>query len=260
MLVAGAVSLSTALAQAPNGFIEFDFSNPEAAVWDLGGGYGLAHQIIGTGGTPVAFNYGISLSHTSSGRLFGRGLTLLEIGSDSLAAGYEARGVVYGGGVRGPTRVKLSVVTVANDIVAGRLTRVKSEINYRLHVDNETRQLLGIGVGTVQLQGMGSLRVRSDIAIPLPAGMDGSWTLQMNITPLQKLLGNGSIILSNGRVLPLVLSGRYYSTSAVSLIGTRTFGEERGSSYAILFDDAGVRNMGGTILGQRVDDSPPVIE
>src|SRR5579862_5993784 len=55
--------------------------------------------------------------------------------------------------------------------------------------------------GSARFSGLGSGRSLSDVATSIPASSDGTWTLQLNIVPLSRLVGSAQIILPNGRIL-----------------------------------------------------------
>src|SRR5205085_8671072 len=109
------------------------------------------------------------------------------------------------GGVNA-ARVKLVVRLFGDDIIAGRQTQFSIVITYDLAVVEGALQ--GISRGRAKFSTLGTAIVRNtEVSIPLPAGVDGSWSLQLNFIPLKRLGGSGTITLSNGRVLPMRLTG-----------------------------------------------------
>jgi hypothetical protein len=253
------LSLQSGLAQAPSGIVNFSFNSSSTAVYDLSGIYELDQDIIGSGGTatPLAIT-GMPLTHTHSGHLQGSGWITVTIGDSAVAAFYNASGRVSGG-AGNPARVHLTVRLHGKDTVAGILTGFSISVSYDLEVDPATMSLLGSARGHASFTKFPGGSVTSDsMAVPLPAGVDGTWSAQLDVVPLGHLVGTGEIVLSNGRILPVRLSGSFSGTTGLSkvhLSGYRS-GDNDGRSTSLrmnFFTDAPQPDfLSGTMLGQKV--------
>lgn len=247
-------------AQAPSGPLNLPFASASTAVYDLTGVYHIDQEIVGAGDTPIPLSVlDLALTHDSRGTLRGSGLIVVGVGSDStVAAFYSASGRVRGGGST-PTKVTLSLHLRGNDLVSGRQTAFNISIRYNLQVDAASGALVGTARGNASFPGLSSGRINSDnVSILLPPGVDGSWSAQFSVTPLRRLSGAGAVVLSNGRTLPVKVTGAYSASKAASSLrftGTQQgFNDGRGTLLKMtLFTDAVQPELlSGRILGQKV--------
>ena len=253
------LSLQYGLAQAPSGPVNFSFNSASTAVYDLSGIYELDQNIIGTGGTPTPLAItGMPLTHSHSGLLQGSGWIIVTIGDSAVGAFYNASGHVSGG-AGNPTRVHLTVRLHGKDVVAGILTGFSMSVSYDLEVDPASMSLLGSARGHASFSKLSGGPITSDsMAVPLPAGVDGTWSAQLEVVALGSLMGTGNIVLSNGRTLPVRLSGSFSGRTGLSkvhLSGYRS-GDNDGRSTSLrmnFFTDAPQPAfLSGTMLGQKV--------
>jgi len=232
----------------------FDFDNTNSPIIDMNGVFQVDDQIIGGGGVPVAFNYGVPITHDSRGVLRGSGGTLVQIGDDVVAAAYRANGRVSGGGNN--VQVFLAVTMRGEDVIGGVLTRFSISVAYHLTFNPETATLEGSSRGKVSLVHGGVNRIASDeISTGLPSGGDGSWTLNVTAVPLNKMVGTSQIIISGGRPVNAVVSG-HFDPDTVSVARLVGINGDRGSagtfSFTVTDDEVVLETIHGRILGQRV--------
>jgi hypothetical protein len=232
----------------------FDFDNTTPLI-DMNGVFQVGDQIIGGGGVPVAFNYGVPMTHDSRGVLRGSGGTLVQIGDDVVGAAFRANGRVSGGGDN-PVQVFLAVTMRGEDLIGGVLTRFSISVAYRLTFNPETASLEGSSRGKVSLLRVGTSRIASDkISTGLPSGGDGSWSMNVTAVPLNKMVGSSQIIISGGRPVNAVVSGRFDpdTVSVARLVGING---DRGSagtfSFTVTDEEVVLETIQGRILGQRV--------
>lgn len=265
------LSLHQGWAQAPSGPVSFSFNSQNTAVYDLSNpaGYNLTQTLIGVGGTPITLSiFGMPVTHNSGGRLVGSGECQVALGDDqAVAAHYTVSGHVSGGGNRA-TRVQFTVRLTGNDVVTGVQTPFNISISYNLQVqvdeEAQTFAMVGTARGAASFTKLGGARIRSDdMFVPLPANVFGNWTAQFEVATLGHLSGSGNLVLSNGRTLPVKLSGGFASGSQLTRLhstGTthQDFGgpflDGRGSSVQMNFfiNAEQPALMHGTILGQKV--------
>ncbi|PWU09299.1 MAG: hypothetical protein C5B50_27685 [Verrucomicrobia bacterium] len=207
-------------ASPPSGSFTLSFSSPTSVLYDLTGIYDIDQQIQGADDSTVDLSLvGLQIEQDGQGRLRapnGAGLILVTIGpQDAVAADYTASGRVSGGG-SSPTRVHLQVKLRGNDIVAGLPTGFNISITYDLEVTDGV--LTGTARGNANFSKLSGGTINSPVSIPLPDGMDGTWALTLDVVPLNKLGGSGTVVLSNGRVLQGRINGDYSLNQARSKI------------------------------------------
>jgi hypothetical protein len=185
-------ALSLAFAQ-PSGVASFSFDRTSFPVWDFSGPYQLDHQVGGLGAASVELTYGVEIVQDLSGRLSGSGTTLVGIGSEFVAANYSLSGTVALGGPK--ARAIFSVRLTGQDFFAGQTRTFNISFSYNLGVTNQAQHLIWRAVspvrGSVAIQGLGSASVVNGnlFSVPLPAGVDGHWTLIMQVIPFGRLAG-----------------------------------------------------------------------
>ncbi len=239
---------NVSLADAPNGLVSFSFDT-NAPIYDLTGSLQFDETLIGAGQSELGLSYGINVIQDARGRITGSGITAVAVGNDFVAAEYTVRGRISAS--HGVTRVTLQVRLKGEDAFGGVSTPFSINIAYVLTINPDSGTMDGTARGSARFGRLGSARIRSGISVPLPAGADGLWTLQMNVVPFSRLAGTASIVLSNGRTLALNLNGHYSSSLDRSTIRMSGFGDSRGNSVTVIFDSE-LLLLRGTILGQTV--------
>jgi hypothetical protein len=244
-------------AQAPQGDFSFDFAAATTPLIDIGGEFDTSQNIVGAGGTLTPLVYSMNLTNDPSGKVHGNGVAIVQIGNDTVAAAYTARGNVTGGGLHS-TRVSLTVVLSGNDTIANNPdTPFTISLRYNLFLDVENGNLQGSVRGSVRLGVLGTGTVRDDFTtVPLTGGIDGSWSASLTVIPLNKLSGTGSISLPNGRVLQGIISGSFSARTGISKIKLTGTGSDKGFSvtFTTTQGDEGLQleTVRGRILGQSM--------
>jgi hypothetical protein len=247
-------SLQVCSAQAPSGTITIPVDPTVAPIWDLTGTLDVSQPVQSSGGE-VLLGFAIPVTQDARGRLTGSGVIFLDVNGETVASDFTADGRVSGGG--DSTKVTLTVKLTGEDVVAGGQTPFNITITYKLKVDPEGLVLVGTSRGNARFKSLGIRgNIKSDVSIPLPAGVDGSWAIQMDILALNNLGGTGSFALSNGRSLPANLTGSFSEKSNASKVKLTGFDEGLGSSVNLNFTttEAGVeiQKLRGKVLGQTV--------
>jgi hypothetical protein len=253
-----ALALQTSWGQSPSGTNFLFFGTPTTAVYDLTGTYTFTQNIIGSSGTLEALTIGdVVLTLDRSGRWHGTGEIWVSVGSAApVAAHYNANGHVSGGGGK-PTRAQLSITLNGRDTLAGVGSSFNISVRYNLFVDPGTMALEGSAKGHVSFSKLSGGRIDTDsISVPLQSGVDGTWSAQLDLVALNRLGGSGSLVLSNGRSVPVKVAGNFVSTSGLSKIHCSGQPAEDGRGNAVqlgFFAGTGTANtVNGTILGQKV--------
>ena len=233
---------------APSGPVGFSFANPNVPVYDLTGSYEFSHVVTLAGGGTVNLSLGCSLAQDAAGRLRGSGVTNIQVGNDFLAAQYSVNGTVTGGG-GGATRASLSARWVVPGAGAGGKSSTIS-VQYNLEVN--LGFLDGTARGQALIAGLKGGAIKGPVTgVPLPAGVDGSWNVVMNLQPPG---GAGTIVLANGRSVqanPIVTYSARTGLENIKLAGA---GTDRATALTINFYPAtnGLDSLSGKVLGQTV--------
>ena len=264
LLLVSAISFATAWgARAQNtvsnqavssGPVGFFFTNSNATVYDLSGGYLFEQQAVARGGMPLDLSLGFSVQQDAAGRLRGSGVTNVQIGNDLVAARYTVNGSMSGGGGK-PARARFSVRWQAQDAGAGASSAFTITVQYNLEVMQGL--LNGTARGRAKFGKSGSSGINTSIAaVPLPAGVDGSWNMTLDI---QALRGAGSINLPNGRSLRGSLAGNFSARAALKRLKLAGVGGDRGTtlSFGFLPASSALQSLSGKVLGQTVNLKSP---
>ncbi len=243
-------------AQAPSGQFTFDFDATNTPLIDLSGNFDTSQDIVGAGGTTTALVFSLNITNDPSGRIRGAGVALVQVGSDFVVARYLATGNVSGGGLR-PTHVSLTVRLAGEGPIAGQETTFTIALRYSLTLNVEDGLLRGTVRGAAHLGTLGSGVIHEDFAtVPLPNGIDGSWSATLTVIPLAKLGGTGYISLPSGRTLQGIISGTYSTATGISKIRLTGVGGDKGFSvtFTTTSGEAGLQleTVRGRIFGQTM--------
>ena len=255
--------------QAQTGF-GFDFDTSNYPAWDISGGYLLDQPITGAGGTQVPLSYTVYINQDSKGKLTGSGTTFVNVDGQVVAASYKVSGSVSGGGTG--TRANFSVSLKGDDVVYGIQRSFNGHVNYKLNVDPTGLTLSGTARGSFSIQGSGSSQIKVDADLPLPTGVDGSWTINVGVLPLKQFVGSGTINvaaynspeLPGGwpaeRILPTEVSGSYNTSKNLVNSSLKGINEGKGSNLNLKFQPGSIfpAKMSGKVMGQSIKFTGPV--
>ena len=235
--------------------IGISFESASASVFDLTGDYLLSQEVQGSSGSPVPLFFGVTITNDVNGRLRSTGVTAVLLGNDYVAANYRLSGSIATAGTN--RQVTLDVSLNGQDIIAGNLRKFNMSLHYNLKVNSQTQALEGKARGTVNVQGSGEGRVKTDsFSAGLPAVQDGTWDVFISFLALDQIGGPGTITLSNGRSFPTTLSGNYSPNSSQGTVYLRGINEGKGVNATIKFGVEGgqpvINKMTGNLLGQQV--------
>ncbi|HSU54709.1 MAG TPA: hypothetical protein VLT36_11675, partial [Candidatus Dormibacteraeota bacterium] len=199
-----ALTSTLCFAQAPQGTITLPFDRSTPLI-DLSGTFEPTNQVInGIGGQQVGLSLAFNVIHDATGRLHGNGTTIFSVGSDPATASffagtYVANGRVSGGG-SAPIKAFLTVHFTGSGTLSGKPTTFTMVITYNLVFNPDDVVLEGTSHGTASFSGFGRSVIKTPVAVPLPGGSDGTWTALLDVVPLQKLGGSGSIVIEPGTI------------------------------------------------------------
>jgi hypothetical protein len=139
------------------------------------------------------------------------------------------------------------------DLGDGPLTGpFKGSLNATL--DPVARTLNGPISGKLCVPGLGCQTIGTNTTLNLPANMDGTWELKLNIqTSGSSVTGTATVTLSNGRELPHTVTGSYSSSTGISKLKLKGTGEAARTALSTTVDGTGnVTTLKGKLFGQAV--------
>jgi hypothetical protein len=267
LVLALLISSTLCRAQTVPGNLTFNFgtTNDGTQLWDLTGTYSVDVTVSTKQGLQVPVSLGFSIQQDAAGNLRGvvgdfQGLT---IGDNVALVGvsYTLSGKVTGSA--GKAEAKFIVRFNGTASIGGF-----QDVNFSavLTVDavpsSNDGQLEGVAKFSSHFAGgnfEGVTGTISDFAAPLPPGVDGSWTLNLQMIGGNSLAGSATITTGPGEVLGFNVTGPVNASSAVARLSgvrggivTQTIGAA-GSKILILsdvtFDDF---SLGGKVMGQKL--------
>lgn len=213
-LVAAILILTTAglRAQPASGSYTGTF-NGGVGLWDISGDYSED-----VGGLPVEYY----LSMDPSGKFVGRGRVSLPGSYWGLSLDADLSFVGTIKTVGNVTRVSMTLKMKGGREIEGSNFTFSATATENLLMDTQNLQLSGRVTGSESMSIPAlheHMRVpfRSDVQTDLPAGMDGTWNLTLDLSPNgNNYGGTGSVLLSNGSTIPLKVNGSYVAGAGIS--------------------------------------------
>lgn len=104
--------------------------------------------------------------------------------------------------------------------------------------------------------GTGCESVTEGFSLPLPAGMNGDWTLTTYMgSDGSKLSGTAALTLSNGRTLSYQITGSYNARTEVATLKLVGLGAAKGTSFSLTTQgsDMVLSALKGKVLGQKLN-------
>jgi hypothetical protein len=260
------ISSTLCRAQTVPGNLTFTFgtTNDGTQLWDLTGTYAVNMTVNTKQGLQVPVSLGFSIRQDAAGNLRGvvgdfQGLSINDVAL--VGVSYTLSGKVTGSG--GKAEAKF-VVRFSGNASIGEFQNVN--FSAVLSVDavpnSGDGQLEGVAKFSSHFAGIGHEGVTGtipDFAALLPAGVDGSWTLNLQMIGGNSLAGSATIATGPGEVLGFNVTGPVNASSAVARLSgirgglvTQTI-SAAGSKITILsdvtFDDF---SLGGKVMGQKL--------
>ncbi|HWP59584.1 MAG TPA: hypothetical protein VNL14_16950, partial [Candidatus Acidoferrales bacterium] len=188
----------------------------------------------------------------NSGKLSGNGFANATEEGFDIALNFTLLGSVKGKDNITTVKLTMKITGTASD--GFQVIPVSGNLKFNFAVDNASSQLLGAVKGKICVQGLGCAPIDEAAQFAIPEGSDGDWTLVMDIDSLdgKALAGTGAAVLSNGRALPVALSGKYASTSDTSKVTLKGDGAKltlQGNATPGVF---AIHTLKAKLLGQRL--------
>jgi hypothetical protein len=225
----------------PSGDINYAFTN--TPLWDASGIY--------TNNTDTNDVVIESIQQQANGKITGVRTETYVNGMDQADASGPVTGKVF---------VRAGVVG-ASVKSSGGITGVSGGVDYTGAYSEEDTEI--INPSSLTIYDSGSTRIcivgekcdtgTSADTVPLPAGMNGNWELDISVAANgNKRTGTGTLTLSNGRVLTYQIIGSYNARNQLSKLKLVGESEATGSSLSLTTYGAGMDLTGltGNVLGQ----------
>jgi hypothetical protein len=165
--------------------------------WDLSGPYAMP---LGEGALTL------DLVHDTRGRL--TGTASYTLGEDT-AVPLSVRGTVRGKAGAAVARIRLRGADEEEGVEVG--------LALNLALDPDGGRLVGRATGTVAADGM-SLPIDAQVGLPIPAPMDGTWALLLQLVPEARGIGGTAVLrLANGAEQLYTVKGRNAGQTAALL-------------------------------------------
>ncbi len=241
----------------------FYFGLPLTPVWDISGVYQITNLMQSSTMRPtgVVFNQ-IGLDLDAKGKVQGLGspTILVVVGQDYVGGDYKVSGKISGGGAK--TRLKFTVKFKGNGVVSGVSTDCKITASYDLAVNPAGPSLLGNGTGSTHFSHLGNGKLKTPVALPMPAGADGGWNAVLDLIPFSSELSGTAVVLVNTspNAPSTTLATKAKGTipkSAVAKVTLTGYGNSSGTKLNMQFTPIpGATNVlatvNGKVLGQKV--------
>jgi hypothetical protein len=168
-------------------------------LWDLTGSYGMT-----VGDHPMV----LALVADPGGRITGTGTYTAGTATAPLCVRGSVRG--QGGAVSPRVSLKVRDATDAGDYVS---------LAFDLTLDASHARLAGVMTGRVGVGGVAIPAAGASVVLDIPATMDGSWALQVQLAPSARTVsGTAQLRLSNGVSYAYTLGGRRSGQTALSVL------------------------------------------
>lgn len=226
-------------------------------IYDLSSTYTVVDRISQGDGTYLDIAFDVIMVQDGKGKIDGTGVTTMEIEDQestiaTINGNYEVKGKIKA--ADGVTFVMLKVVFTGNGMLLGEIREMVFRTTQNLTVDTFNRALVGISKGKAKPSGLESAQVESLVMEDLPNNVDGTWSLALNIQPVDgKLVGSGQIQLPNDNNLPLEVIGKYSDKTDLSKLKTKGITTGLGSKLKVELVDNNLNSFKGKIMGQKVE-------
>ncbi|MEI8341014.1 MAG: hypothetical protein WCH43_05680 [Verrucomicrobiota bacterium] len=256
----GAGSSGLFVTTIANGSYDLDFSGV-IPLWNISGSY------TGDFGSGIGLDF--TFTADPSGKITGNGTAHLGDGfGNDLNGSATATGTVKNSGTL--TRVAMTVLSsgTGNVSLFGFKRKVGFQTTAKLNfeIDSANKKLVfdGGSVSTVETDLATRLKISNSFklppggSLPLPADVNGDWSVAMDLTPIEtrngiKYTGTASAQDSTGGVIPLTVTGNYSTKNKNSKLTLKGGGGSLSFVALASGTEMNLRSMNGTLFGQKLN-------
>jgi hypothetical protein len=244
--------------------LSFDLGSDDPAdnkLWDITGSYVVNLNVVSRNGNSVPVQIDFFLLQGPTGKLTTSvgnitGLVFNDDNNSQFAITTKISGKVTGSS--GVGRVHFTVNFSGNGPFGGvPNTTVQGSMNVDAETDASTGQLVGTKVThfTANIIGVNKIQGTADFVSALPAGVDGTWNLTMNLAGLDKFTGNGIVGLP-GQSFGMDLTGKFNGLLSLKATGASDVPDTlsgKGSNAKIFVTPSfNTVQVEGKLLGQKI--------
>jgi hypothetical protein len=243
---AAALMIGTASYGAP---ITYYFLGTEAPIWDVTGNYTLSPTVGEE--EPVSIVFDVYVFQESKGPIYGDGSTIIYLDGVQTEGSYQVKGKLKTENAYG--NLKANVKASGVGYLEGDTRSYSLSAKYDLTLDPMNLAIYGQGKGKAKAKGLGSAKLDDDFYEFLPFGMDGDWSLTVDVSPDgKKWTGWALLELTNGREIQYDAKGET-SKKGITKIKLKGLGEAKNSKLKLTMEGESLLMVEGKVLGQKVD-------
>lgn len=232
-------------AEVPSGHYENHFGQPGTDIWDLSGTYSETNY-------DNSFDY--SIVQDDKGKISGQGIEMFIYDDEYDVTLYSTiSGSLKSIGNVTRADVKLKGSGTATD--GYQAWNVKAKMSDTFYIDKINGLLIGYGKGKICAQEEGCAPLYINEELDIPGEADGSWDLVLDIQSVdgKNLTGIASVILSNGRVEPLALKGKYNAKTDLAKLSLKGSAGKLTIQAHAATGALHIQTVKGKLLGQTVN-------
>ncbi len=242
----------------PNGYaenyeIESNDILGEALIWDLSGSYS---------GEFFDFDLTYDIFQDGKGKITGS----QHVVCDGYLDGYYVD-MEFDLDIKGKIKQKNGVATVKiNTKIKGTAdvpyediwgAKMSGKQKITATIDPDSLTLIGTIQEKVSIKGH-SIKETDNFSLPLPSGMDGTWSLEIDVNDDGKnMVGNSQMELSNGEIRPFSAKGKYKAKTNETKFTLKGTGNASGCKLSPVINEGtgDVSSIKGKVLGQKISVS-----
>ncbi|MBI4523404.1 MAG: hypothetical protein HY695_06275 [Deltaproteobacteria bacterium] len=231
-----------AYAEIPAGHYEINFDQ-QADVWDVSGSY---HE------EDPGISMDFTISQDNKGKITGLGSASGSEDGISVNLNFTIVGSIKSVGAVTRTTLNMKFVGTATD--GFQVLTANGNLALIFNIDTTNALLVGTMKGKVCVKRLGCESIHESALFDLPPGEDGTWDLVLDVqsTDGKKLTGAASAVLSNGRTVPLALSGQYISKTDLAKLSLKGSGGTLTLQANAASGQIFIQKLKAKILGQTV--------
>lgn len=236
-------------------------------LWDLTGDYTVTATVTEKNGVTIPLTVDFHINQDAAGNLRGGGTNdfrILDLNSNDFAVGYTVRGKVTGSAGAAQARFTVRFVGIGKVGSLEQNVRISAVLVVNASPNPTDGALDPNTPAQFSARFSGGLESVSgtlpDFAPTLPAGVDGSWTLTLQMLGGKSLEGSATIATGPGQVMGFTVTGPVNglaNTATARLRGSRAISGTTISgvgSKATIFSDVAFDNfsVNGKVMGQTL--------
>jgi hypothetical protein len=175
-----------------------------------------------------------------------------ELGWVYIDFSYDVKGRIKQSNGIATAKIQVKLNGTVDDVSVQKIYPLKGSLTLNAQIDPETQYITGGSKVKVCLKGLGCKRSYKGLIdpMPLPVGMDGAWTLDID----EGDTGIGTLTLSNGRTYTLSAKSKTNTKKGTVTYNLKGFDDSTGCSVKAVLDEAtgALISLKAKLLGQKL--------